>query len=221
MAHVRNKPSGPKPGTPARAASNAALQEARSRKNKPEPGSRLTAAQRAANLERHRESLTKPGAAARVQHIKPTERHKPTPTQLSKAALGDDPHGYNHGDRGAFMRRAKGQSAASPARPDRAAPCFPPGETWPERGQCCWPTSAGRPWTFCRAPILEASRSGYCAGHESATVARLRPADQADAGAPGAIARGFTLPSVADRRGAGLAATRTAAAMLAQRGPRK
>lgn len=182
MAHVRNKPSGPKPGTPARAASNAALQEARSRKNKPEPGSRLTAAQRAANLERHRESLTKPGAAARVQHIKPTERHKPTPTQLSKAALGDDPHGYNHGDRGAFMRRAKGQSAASPARPDRAAPCFPPGETWPERGQCCWPVNDGRPWRFCGARTERTSREGYCQ-HHAAQVRRKPEATGAIAAA--------------------------------------
>lgn len=191
-------------------------------RKKPATGGRITPEQKEANRLRHLESNRRPGTMARVENA---NRKPPTPTQLSKAALGDDPHA-NHGNRGGLSIRIAQARRGAPilVRPavEPTPPAFAPGETWPSAAECCWPTSDGRPWTFCRSRTAPDSRRGYCERHAAADRERSRADQAAPGSAAGAIARtDFALPSYKNHQEAAVRASRTAAAQIAQRGPRK
>jgi len=70
-----------------------------------------------------------------------------------------------------------GRPPAPPATPP--PPPQPPPAPVSEVRQCLWPTSNGRPWTFCDAPVAR-SGSPYCRAHEAMAWVR-RPTRGAEA----------------------------------------
>lgn len=171
---------------------------------------RISETARAANKIRAAAEHVAPGKRHRVVKMRPSGPHQLTATQRSKIALGDDPHLMTR-ERAALRLAQRPGAGASLL----GAPLAEIGEAWPERGECCWPTSEGRPWRFCRAPTAAGSPSGYCAGHQAAT----KPGARAGAGA---IERAdFTLPGFRSHQDNAVRGSRTAAAQIAMRGPRK
>lgn len=146
-----------------------------------------------ANERRRLDEHRRPGATGkplmRVVKRKPPKEPREEIPREPKASK-KTPRGRNGGLARHLKATAKGRRQAQaaeraadqprPANPPSAPP-LPPGEDWPTRRECCWPTSDGRPWTFCRAPVAAESLHGYCADHHSDAFKKSSPGGQIDA----------------------------------------
>jgi GcrA cell cycle regulator len=72
----------------------------------------------------------------------------------------------------ASIRRDPPEASAPVVVPDQPRPRPSPAAA--SVRECCWPTSNGRPWRFCCAPVAPGQRN-YCAEHAERAVNR-RPA---------------------------------------------